>query len=406
MSTKTFLCVMAFLSMSRAVLAQQAATPSKITVDDTSSGQSFQASGQGEGLLDRLHISLFGIDDPQVAPVAARPDDHAPIGVMADHAHKAGEFMFGYRYQHMGMNGNLMGTESMTPAQIVTSVPNRFGGMSGMAGMSMGGKLRSAPLNMDMDMHMFEAMYAPTDWVTLMVMGSVMANDMTERVFKGDMGATSLDDSTMHSGGVGDTTVSAILPVLKNDHFQFLVNIGVSIPTGSRVESGSMLMSDGMPMNMRMPYSMQLGSGTWDVLPGATLKGREGLFGWGVQYQGTIHTGENAQGYRWGDSHMLTAWGSYEVTSWLSTSVRVVGRMSDTIHGMDPQIMSASEQSNPEFYGGQRVDALLGANVLVPKGQLKGVRFGLEAGAPFYQNLNGPQMAGQWEMMFGAQKAF
>ncbi|MEL7113935.1 MAG: transporter, partial [Pseudomonadota bacterium] len=30
--------------------------------------------------------------------------DHAPIGVMADHRHKKGEWMFSYRYMYMDMS--------------------------------------------------------------------------------------------------------------------------------------------------------------------------------------------------------------------------------------------------------------------------------------------------------------
>ena len=32
------------------------------------------------------------------APQTARADGHAPIGVMADHLHKAGDWMVGYRF--------------------------------------------------------------------------------------------------------------------------------------------------------------------------------------------------------------------------------------------------------------------------------------------------------------------
>ena len=35
-----------------------------------------------------------------------RADDHAPIGVMADHYHEAGEVMFSYRFMSMSMKGN------------------------------------------------------------------------------------------------------------------------------------------------------------------------------------------------------------------------------------------------------------------------------------------------------------
>ena len=37
---------------------------------------------------------------------ATRPDGHAPIGVMGDHFHKQGEWMFSYCYMHMRMEDN------------------------------------------------------------------------------------------------------------------------------------------------------------------------------------------------------------------------------------------------------------------------------------------------------------
>jgi hypothetical protein len=57
-----------------------------------------------------------------------RADDHAPIGIMADHYHEAGEFMFSYRYMSMSMEDNLIGGSSVSPTQIATTVPNRFFG--------------------------------------------------------------------------------------------------------------------------------------------------------------------------------------------------------------------------------------------------------------------------------------
>ena len=58
-------------------------------------------------------------------------DDHAPIGVMGDHAHKKGEFMISARVMHMEMSGNQIGTDDVSPDTIVTTVPNRFAGMPG-----------------------------------------------------------------------------------------------------------------------------------------------------------------------------------------------------------------------------------------------------------------------------------
>ena len=42
---------------------------------------------------------------------AQRPDDHAPIGVMGDHTHQAGEWMLSWRRMAMTMEGNRDGTD-------------------------------------------------------------------------------------------------------------------------------------------------------------------------------------------------------------------------------------------------------------------------------------------------------
>ena len=36
--------------------------------------------------------------------IGGRPDNHGPIGIMGDHAHKKGELMFSYRYMRMEMS--------------------------------------------------------------------------------------------------------------------------------------------------------------------------------------------------------------------------------------------------------------------------------------------------------------
>ena len=60
-----------------------------------------------------------------------RADSHAPIGVMGDHLHGAGEFMISYRYMHMDMAGSRIGTRRVSPEFIVQNVPNRFAGRPG-----------------------------------------------------------------------------------------------------------------------------------------------------------------------------------------------------------------------------------------------------------------------------------
>ena len=90
---------------------------------------------------------------------SARPDSHAPINVMGDHTHNAGEWMVSYRYSYMEMNG-LMNGDSSVPSSAVHNDST----------FSAGAGMRKAPTKMDMHMQMIGIMHAPTDEWTLMLM--------------------------------------------------------------------------------------------------------------------------------------------------------------------------------------------------------------------------------------------
>ncbi len=336
-----------------------------------------------------------------------RADDHAPIGVMADHAHKQGEFMLSIRHMHMEMSGNQIGSDGISPDEIVTTIPNRFFGAPGQPPT-----LRIVPTSMRTDMTMVGAMYAPTDWVTLVAMGSYVQKEMDHTTYMGGMGTNVRGEFRTSPEGFGDITVGGIFPVLgvadrKSDSQQELnIRAAVSIPTGSTTKTAEILTPMGGTPTVRTPYMMQIGSGTWDLKPAATFKGWSGKVGYGVQYAGTIRMGSNDQGYSFGDIHEATAWVSYSPAQWISLSGRIKGRTMGRVDGIDPMIMGPVQTANPDFQGGERIDLVAGVNTVVTHGALAGHRFGLEVGAPIYQDLNGPQMTGDWMLTVGWQKAF
>ncbi|MEO9469647.1 transporter [Parasphingorhabdus sp.] len=336
-----------------------------------------------------------------------KADDHAPIGVMADHAHKKGEIMFSVRHMHMEMSGAQIGTDQISPDDIVTTIPNRFFGAPGQPPT-----LRIVPTSMRTDMTMVGAMYAPTDWVTLVAMGSYIQKEMDHTTFMGGMGTTQLGEFRTSPEGFGDITAGGIFPVLgvadriAENQQELNIRAAVSIPTGSTTKTDDILTPMGSNPTVRVPYMMQIGSGTWDLKPAITFKGWADKLGYGVQYNGTIRTGSNDQGYRFGDVHEATAWVSYLAAQGVSLSGRVKARTTGRVDGIDPMIMGPVQTANPDFQGGDRVDLIAGINTVVTHGALAGHRFALEIGAPIYQDLNGPQMAGDWILTVGWQKAF
>jgi len=340
-------------------------------------------------------------DDPGLTvsgePGAIRADSHAPIGVMGEHMHKAGEWMLSYRFMRMDMEGNRIGTDDVSPEEIVTTIPNPHAGPP---------TLRVVPLSMTTDMHMFGAMFAPTDWLTLMGMGSYLRKEMDHVTFQGMTGTTRRGEFTTKSSGVGDTRLVGMIGVYDDATHHVHLNAGISLPTGSIDETDDVLAPTGMRPVLTLPYPMQLGSGTYDALPGVTYTGKHNRFGWGAQYAGTIRLGENDANYSLGDQHEVTAWGSYLWTDALSTSVRLKGRTIGQIDGMDARITAPVQTADPNFQGGERIDLSFGINLAGQSGFLRGHRIAFEIGTPIHQDLNGPQLETDVFFLVGWQFAF
>lgn len=328
-------------------------------------------------------------------------DGHAPIGVMADHTHKKGEWMLSYRYMRMGMEGSRIGTNEVTPEEIVSTVPNRFADISGQPP-----NLRIVPTRMNTDMHMAGVMYGLTDRITLMGMGSYVSREMDHTTFAGGMGTNVQGHFTTRSEGFGDTRLAALVSLYEKWNTNVHLTLGMSLQTGSIDKTDNILTPMGGTPTVRLPYPMQLGSGTFDFTPGLTYRGRKGLTSWGTQYEGRVRLERNRFDYSLGDIHMATAWASYRPMPSLSFSARVKARTQGRIDGIDPNIIGPVQTADPDFQGGQRVDILGGVNYAVQSGVLKGHRLAVEYGMPVFQDLNGPQLQNTSTLTIGWQKGF
>jgi len=152
---------------------------------------------------------------------------------------------------------------------------------------------------------------------------------------------------------------------------------------------------------------MQLGSGTWDLLPGLTYLGHAQKWAWGAQALFTVRLGRNDNDYRLGDAYRLSAWTQWEVTDWLGPSVRLDWHGWGNVRGADPEL---DPNRNPAFdatkQAGERLDFLVGLNIYVPRGPLKGSRFSVEGGVPLYQHILGPNLAVDWVFTAGLSYSF
>jgi hypothetical protein len=325
-----------------------------------------------------------------------RPDGHAPAGVMGDHLHHAGEWMVGYHFMFNHAEGLREGTSTRSNAEVL-----RDG-------------FDSVPLEMDMSMHMLEVMYAPTDWLTVMVMAQYVEMEMAmwhgHTEHHGHEGKEEHGHSHEKPGagngrmehstsGWGDTTVTGLFKLFEFDRQIIHAGLGLSLPTGSVDET----------MHGKFThYGMQLGSGTYDFKPSLTYLGQADRFSWGSQVSGVIRLeDENESGFRFGNILEATAWAAVKITSIVSVSGRLLYRYEGDIKGHynGPH----NHSSPPDFqenYGGEWLNAGVGVNLYAPSGWLKGHRLAVEALFPVWQDLNGVQLEQDYSLVATWQWAF
>jgi hypothetical protein len=252
---------------------------------------------------------------------------------------------------------------------------------------------------MNMHMHMLDLMYAPTDWLNLMLMPQFVDMNMSMRKLEGapsgvgmqDMMVTGHVNTGMATGGYGDTGMYALFKLWGTPNHHINLTLGASAPTGDvGIKMRRMMGVDGGFVD----YGMQLGSGTWDFKPSMTYTGKYDDWSWGAQVNGTKRLeSKNTSGYALGDIFHSTAWGSYNLLNWLSTSVRgvytaqtaVKGEYNGLVNKMGPMDYSKN-------YGGKYWDVGFGLNAFVPRGDLAGNNLSFEWLQPVATDFNGYQL--------------
>lgn len=307
---------------------------------------------------------------------------HAPIGVMADHMHKKGEWMWSLRSMEMVMHTNYDGSDKINDADITGNMMNP-------------GPFMVAPTNMHMTMHMLGAMYAPSDDLTLMTMLSFVETRMDHRTRMGGRFNTEAE-------GLGDASIGALYRLPSWGGGAWHASLNVVLPTGSISER------DDTPAmaNAKLPYPMQPGSGSVSLQPGVTWQQWSGDWHMGAQLSATLRLDENSEEYTLGDRYQWTGWLSKQWIPEISTSVRLNAQQWDGVDGANPQLNPNMVQTaNPDLLGGKRVDLLLGTNFYFSSTDAPGHRAALEVGAPVYQDLDGPQLGTDLTITAGWQYA-
>ena len=305
-------------------------------------------------------------DSTKCSFTCCRPDALAPAGIMTDHVHEKGKFGIAYSFMNMTMSGNQSGTNSISDNQIFTNY-------------------LVSPGKMNMQMHMLMPMYGITDRLTAMAMINYNINTMTMNI---QPGANPADlppccraaaianenlPSKMKSSGLGDTKLYLLYNLLGSCNQRLVIGAGVSLPTGSIDKKGS----TNQGSNSILAYNMQLGTGTYNLLPSLVYTAQLNRFTIGAAFQSNIKLGVNSNNYSWGNEYSFSPWVAYKITTWASVSLRGEAYYMNDLYGYDAainQTASSDPTANVYNYGSRKmINALAGINLFANKSFLEGM---------------------------------
>lgn len=311
---------------------------------------------------------------------------HAPAGVMFEHMHGAGDRMVDYRLMHSERSRLFRHSDRISQSELQA------------AGFGV------APEHMAMKMHMLHIMYGASDRLNLMLMPQYMTMDMSMDVLEGGHadghGHGGLGVDHEHgTSGIADTVAAALYRLHSGHHHSLHAALAISIPTGSIDEVGT----DGH----YLPYGMQLGSGTWDVLPSLTYNGHNGQFSWGGQIGAALPLeSANKSGFSRDQRYYATGWAGYQPAQWLGLTLRLQHDKSGDING---HYSGAHNHSSPQDlqanYGGEIWSAGFGATFTIPSGPLVGQQLGVEWVEEVAAHYRGYQLGGERTLVFSVAAA-
>lgn len=305
-----------------------------------------------------------------------RPDGHAPAGVKADFTLLKGEYYVGYRHSWEDFRGTLAGTQELFFDEVLDV-------------------FTVAPLTLDRSGGDLDLRYGLTDEVTLEASVPFTSNKLLQ--------ATDLVFFESTSRFVGDISLRVMYEILQLDEYRLSVNLGGSVPTGKIGKPGATATSN----RAILPYVMQGGSGSPDILAGATFQVQNEVASMGAQINSVIRVATNPKGYRLGNRVDFSVWGAYQISEWASVSLRGFYENWGNITGFDARTDGSIDPlANPFAQGGERLIIPLGFNLYLREGNAAGHRLSIEFYYPVHEDLNGPQLSSDGSLVISWQTVF
>ena len=315
-----------------------------------------------------------------------------PIGVMGN-MHPKG-FMFSIRHGFMRMKNNILDGNNISNSEIL-SISNQTGNNPS--------NLSIIPENMEAKMTMVEGMYAVSNSLTLMVMGTYLSKEMNLSTYSPHMDKDLIGKFNTSTNDLSDFTASALFKIGQNDLSKWQGEISYQKSIGSSDETGEVITPMGMRLEKILPYGMQSGDGAARLVFGLTnIRKLNEQIGFGGQLRRKIVVDDLS--WSFGDETEVNAWIQYSFSESLSFSSRLKFLNKDRISGSDPLIVAPVQTADPDNYGGKEIHFGVGMNIsfdLFPGGK---DLIGVELLTPLTQDKRNLQMKTDYQLVIGYQK--
>jgi hypothetical protein len=325
---------------------------------------------------------------------------YAPYSLMGTHLHQEGEYMFGYMYMYGEMSQPLV---QAAPADDHHHMMGASAASDRHADMDEHEMPIAMPTpapaskhqhTMQHSMHMIEGMYGVTDDFNLMGVVPIVSQEMNHNLG----GATS---KTVNSG-IGDISLTALHSLYRADNRLLHGGLGMSFPTADINDTDVYHGKES-----RHPYMMQIGSGTYDLLPSLTYQAAHKRFGWGMQAISTIRLGTNNNSYALGDKYDIHSWVGYEMTQGLQLTTRLSGRFQTDASGRDEGfLLMTSAMGDPSKQAYALLEGGVGFSYAFQAKALRGNSAGIEVSFPISQNVDAGWMNQDWALTAGWRLSF
>jgi hypothetical protein len=293
-----------------------------------------------------------------------------------------GAMQVGARYLMTDMSGQGFGTDSVTVGQVF----NLFG-------------FDVAPSDQVIHSFALDVLWGATDRITLSARGTFAQKTMDHLAVLEDQPNAFLFYQT-EASGLQDIQVSALFDALSTGPIRFHLQGGVSVPVGAIDSEDITPLSD--PAPAQLPYSQQLGSGTFDLLPGFTFNMQNQKASLGLQGTAVLRLGENDRGWTLGDRYEGHLWAGFKASDWVSVFLGTRYASWGNVEGFDEDLdPNESPAHSTLTQAGWRVDVPIGMNFVMPMGPFEGHRLGFEFLLPIHQDLDGPQLRHDWSLAAG-----